>query len=302
MAKQVRQPPPSWHARALVPSDVQAAWLHHRFSQIHPFQDGNGRVARAIASFVLVKDGLFPLVVTRDDKAVYLDALESADAGDLKPLVDLIAKLQITQFRKATSISEAILVQDDVDSALNSLLKAADKIARDKLAELRGVFDLAHQLEHALDDRLTALRPSLLKGLKRADSTASVFITRAESGTEHYFRAQIFENAKLHLHYFADFAEYRSWIALNLFWYRRAKIVFAFHGIGKPFNGSLICAPFLDLRDIDEEEHVQTTTVPLTEEGFVFFYNENKDRLLSRFVPWRERVLNVAIKELTRNL
>lgn len=290
------------HKQKRIPSEVQAAWLHHRFTQIHPFQDGNGRVARALASLVLVKDGLFPLVVTRDDKTAYLDSLEAADTGNLRPLVDLIAKLQITQFRKATSISEAILIQDDVDSALNGLLKAADKIARDKLEELRGVFDLAHVLENAVEERLNALRPLLLKGLKRADANANAFVNHSDNSTGHYFRAQIFENAKLNLHYFADFAEYRSWVALNLFWYRRAKIVFTFHGIGKPFNGSLICSPFIDLRDTDEEDHVQSAVVPLSEEGFVFFYNEEPERLLTRFMPWRERVLNVAIRELTRNL
>ncbi len=290
------------HESAGVPSEVRAAWLHHRFTQIHPFQDGNGRVARAIASLVLVKDGLFPLVVTRDDKTPYLDALEAADSGDLKFLIDLIAKLQITQFRKATSISEAVLVQDDVDAALSGLLKAADKIARDKLAELRGVFDLAAQLEQSIEERLNVLRPSLLKGLRRADPAATVFVSKSDTETDHYFRAQIFENAKHHLNYFADFAEYRSWQTLNIFWYRRAKIVFTIHGIGRPFNGSLICAPFFELRDTDEEEHVRSTIVPLTDEGFVFFYNEERDRLLARFAPWRERVLNVAIKELTRNL
>ena len=42
--------------------------------------------------------------------------------------------------------------------------------------------------------------------------------------------------------------------------------------------------------------------MPVTEEGFVFFYNEAKDRLLARFTPWREGVLKVALKELTQNL
>ena len=32
-----------------------AAWLHHRLTQIHPFQDGNGRVARAFADVALGK-------------------------------------------------------------------------------------------------------------------------------------------------------------------------------------------------------------------------------------------------------
>ena len=78
--------------------------------------------------------------------------------------------------------------------------------------------------------------------------------------------------------------------------------MFAFHGIGKPFNGSLICAPFLEFRDTDEESQVRTAFVPVAEEGFVFFYNEAKDRLLARFMPWREGVLKVALKELTQNL
>ena len=41
-----------------VPADLEAAWLHHRFIQIHPFRDGNGRVARAIASLVLLRGRL----------------------------------------------------------------------------------------------------------------------------------------------------------------------------------------------------------------------------------------------------
>ena len=45
-----------------------AAWLHHRFTQIHPFQDGNGRVAPALLTWHLVKAGYLPVVVKRDDR------------------------------------------------------------------------------------------------------------------------------------------------------------------------------------------------------------------------------------------
>lgn len=290
------------HIKKNVPSDVQAAWLHHRFTQIHPFQDGNGRVARAIASLVLVKDGLFPLVVTRDDKPAYLDALEAADNGNLKPLIDMIAKLQITQFRKATAVSEAILAQDDVAAILGSLTKAADKVAAKKLESLRGVFNLARALQDDLDRRLNAIAPGVTTALQKVERTGNSFVTQSTSETDHWFRAQIIENAKFHLHYFVDTSEYRAWIALNMNWSRRARLVFAFHGIGKPFNGSLICAPFLEFRDTDEESQVRTAFVPVAEEGFVFFYNEARDRLLARFTPWREGALKVALKELTQNL
>lgn len=81
--------------------EVLAAWVHHRFTQIHPFQDGNGRVARCLATLVFLRAGLLPLVVTRDDKVDYIDALEAADAGDLEPLVQLFARLQIRTIQDA---------------------------------------------------------------------------------------------------------------------------------------------------------------------------------------------------------
>lgn len=73
--KRVDAMPSSRHVRVVldgemeVSPEVEAAWLHHRFTQIHPFQDGNGRIARLLASLVFIKAGWFPLVVTRDDRA-----------------------------------------------------------------------------------------------------------------------------------------------------------------------------------------------------------------------------------------
>ena len=116
------------HYQRDLPADVQAAWLHHRFTQIHPFQDGNGRIARALASLVLVRAGLFPLLITRDSKADYIEALEWADNGNLQPLVALVAKSQRAQFRKATALAENILTeQDDVQTVLDGLSAVAEK-------------------------------------------------------------------------------------------------------------------------------------------------------------------------------
>src|ERR1700675_4837639 len=84
----------SKHDARGVPVEVEAAWLHHRFAQIHPFADGNGRVARAITSLVFIKAGWFPLIVKRDDWNRYIDALEAADAGDLRYLVALFVEAQ----------------------------------------------------------------------------------------------------------------------------------------------------------------------------------------------------------------
>ncbi len=109
--------------------DIEAAWLHHAFTQIHPFQDGNGRVARTLASLVFIKSGFFPLVVSRDDRTKYIDALESADQGDLSALALLFSQIQKRALTKAIGSAMEIRPVATVDEALSA--------TRDMLVDLR---------------------------------------------------------------------------------------------------------------------------------------------------------------------
>ena len=98
----------SWYVDYCAQPDVYhpltvAAWLHHRFTQIHPFPDGNGRVTRALVSWHLVQHNYLPMVVTRHNRNDYIDALESADDGDLVPLVEFTAGLQRRAMLQAIS-------------------------------------------------------------------------------------------------------------------------------------------------------------------------------------------------------
>lgn len=97
------------HGDRGVPPEVEAAWLHHRFVQIHPFQDGNGRVARALATLVMIRAGWFPLVVTDFRRAEYIAALEMADAGDLRPMVRLFSGIQTRTFEGAIDAARGVI-------------------------------------------------------------------------------------------------------------------------------------------------------------------------------------------------
>ncbi len=291
-----------FHISNSVESVVTAAWLHHRFTQIHPFQDGNGRVARALASLVLIRDKLFPLVVHRDYRKRYIEALEKADDNNLKPLIELFISLQTVQFRKATYISESLLAEDDFTKVMEGLSKKADQILEKRSEEYKKVFQLAHALEKNLEERLKEIEPGIHNPLEQIAGSAVVYVNRSDKSNDYYFRFEIIKNANEYLNYFADTSEYRSWVSMNMKWSsRHARLVFTLHGLGKPFNGSLICSPFLEFRDKDDEE-IQTTFVPIAEDGFVFFYTEKETELLNRFQTWRDNVLKVAIRELTRNL
>lgn len=70
-----------------------AAVFHHRFVQIHPFTDGNGRVARLLMNVILMKHG-YPFIanITYRDRAKYLKTLYDADSGNVSAFVNFIAR------------------------------------------------------------------------------------------------------------------------------------------------------------------------------------------------------------------
>ena len=76
-----------------------AVRLHHKLVQIHPFPNGNGRVSRLMADFVLQKLeektlywGDTNLVDVSEVRRKYIDALRKADAGDYTDLLNFTMK------------------------------------------------------------------------------------------------------------------------------------------------------------------------------------------------------------------
>lgn len=68
-----------------------AAFAHHELVRIHPFVDGNGRVARLLCNLILMGKGYPPITIRVRDRKKYFDCLEKAHFGDLKAFVDFIA-------------------------------------------------------------------------------------------------------------------------------------------------------------------------------------------------------------------
>ncbi|OUE30504.1 Fic/DOC family protein [Clavibacter michiganensis] len=61
---------------------VASAFLHWAVAHVHPFEDGNGRVARLMASIPTLAKQQYPVMVFADRKFPYLQALDDADRGD----------------------------------------------------------------------------------------------------------------------------------------------------------------------------------------------------------------------------
>jgi Fic family protein len=98
---------------------MQSAYAHYAFVSVHPFADGNGRVARALASVFTYRAESIPLLILKGD-VEYLLALEAADSGDLQRFVDFIFEKAIDTIR-LTEESFKAAKAPSLEAALNEL-------------------------------------------------------------------------------------------------------------------------------------------------------------------------------------
>jgi Fic family protein len=73
----------AWCNEAMADSELTpieiATLFHYRFIRIHPFQDGNGRIARLIVNFILYRFGYPMVIIHSEDKENYFSALRQSD-------------------------------------------------------------------------------------------------------------------------------------------------------------------------------------------------------------------------------
>jgi Fic family protein len=72
-----------------------ATLFHYRYIRIHPFEDGNGRIARLLVNYILMRHGYPMIVVRNDDKENYLNVLHRCDVEvGLRPSDGANARLE----------------------------------------------------------------------------------------------------------------------------------------------------------------------------------------------------------------
>ena len=86
-----------------------AGGLNHRFVQIHPLEDGNGRTARPLMSYVFARRAEPAPVITALEKPRYFDALQEADRGALRTFMQMLETKAVEGLRYATRSIENML-------------------------------------------------------------------------------------------------------------------------------------------------------------------------------------------------
>lgn len=101
---------------------LQAAYAHYAFVCVHPFADGNGRVARALASVYSCRAQSIPLVIFVEHRSDYLVALAAADAGEPQPFTAFMLRRFIDSVQLVSASLQSAKLQS-VDDSLRDIAR-----------------------------------------------------------------------------------------------------------------------------------------------------------------------------------
>lgn len=193
---------------------ILAAWVHHAFTQIHPFQDGNGRIARLLASLILIKNGLLPFTVKRDDKPAYIKSLELADSNEPQQLVSFFSIEQKKSIENALNFKTektfnsladlANMFNEKVDKATSKKRQQREK---DLASNRNKVFDFIYEILGEVKEELRQLIPE-------DKARTGVSSVKPDQDKYYWHTHQITEFASAH-NYFFNRQLPRGWFGIH---------------------------------------------------------------------------------------
>ena len=286
-----------------------AAWLHHRFTQIHAFEDGNGRVGRAILTWHLVKSRYFPVIISRDDRPEYIDALEQADAGNLTHLINLFVNLE------KTIVVQALGPSDLVDEVVDSIVERAGLRQASESRQMSRVNEVAVKLQEAAESYLSEKSQSIQNRLVEVNMFVNPDMKTGHTFGHYYhqYNDQMHEIAKK-LQYSVNFSEYIYTIELDLETHnvglapRMLFVISLFHiGHTSHSTGVMAATAFSEMqgpRPYSNQRHPELITTSLgnapfyncTVAPFTFTWNDSFEEIRHRFMNWIEACLSIALR------
>jgi hypothetical protein len=292
---------------------IKAAWLHHRFVQIHPFADGNGRVARALTLLVLEQHHYAPLVVDRWHRTDYINALDSANAGSLRELITLFVRLEAAaltrEFEQPLEPAEtgvAIDVARTLAAQLAEMKRRRDADIHQRL-QPRAIA-LGGRLSQWFEQKRTELVEVFrAKGVSEVNISADVEMPPTSSKT-HWWRRQINQSAQVAGHV-ADTRTFAGWCSLRIRTERWVlRYVASIHGAGRD-PGIVAVTTFAEVEPYPPQEAGESAATPesvtTTVDAFRFVHTESVEDINRRAAELEELLdqgLAVGLAELLKRL
>lgn len=283
---------------------IVAAWFHHRFAQIHPYQDGNGRLARVLTTLILLKKGLLPLVVDRDLRGDYISALEEADVGDLQPLVSLFSRLEKSAILQALSVNvDAEIGQQRLltKAVLESISARLGRRREQKNDTLRQVNEVALFMRGLTRKSLETHFTDLKQAIRQvAEADVNIADGGPDRENSHWYKFEVMQSAGDAGQY-ANFTENHYFVKAAIRTpEERLVFVVSFHHVGRELTGVMEATAFARIEEVDvtDERGAKTHDFLLASiEPFAFTYQSSVSEIEQSFLRWLDASVAVAMKE-----
>lgn len=286
---------------------LTGAWLHHAFTQIHPFQDGNGRVVRALLTWHLVKKDYLPIVVSRDDRADYIEKLELADGGDLNPFVDLMVQLEKRTILQALGEPESATRPGVVDQVVDHIVDQLRRRNQERAAQLRSVNEVAGHFRGIAENYLTSIGDSISRRLNEAGMSLRSFLdSGGPDNREHWYQSQIIETAN-NAKNWVNLNESRFFVKLSLqndlrdtaaTRHPRLVFVISLHHVGRELSGIMEATAFALIEHYADDEAQSAGASyfkDCTVSPFTFTREVDAIAATDRFIQWTEERFGTAL-------
>lgn len=163
-------------------SIIKAAAAHAWLTHIHPFHDGNGRLARLLANMILAREDMPPLILKNDThRERYIDALQHSDvAGDISRLILVFcrAALRVIDDMLDPQVADEMF-REDMGIESNNEYKYWKANIHDFAEEFRTALSIYEiRLEELAD-----LTPSEFKRLRRGLNPQNTWFWKIQANT-----------------------------------------------------------------------------------------------------------------------
>ena len=280
---------------------IIAAWFHHALTTIHPFQDGNGRMARLLTSLIFIKHGYFPFTVLRKEaKVKYIAALEKADKEVPQNLVSYFGEVQKRNIQRALNLKD--VTSTSLEEVQNIFAVKVESWKNKKVIKHQELLVAArNEVFEYCSEILNELMESLKDKLNGNAYISIASCSFKNDKTQHYFYQQIISYAIKH-DYFFNRGLPKAWLMfkIDMEESRKYQLGISIHHYGYD-DATIAIGSFVEFKGSKIDDKTDTT-IPLDIPPHVISISENIEAKKKNIRGYLENALTLTLAQIASEI
>jgi hypothetical protein len=264
-----------------------------------------------------MRSDLLPLVIDRDRRTEYLDALQKADCGDLGPLLELYAALEKHAILRALSLDTSkpeARPKTITQSVIESIAQKRRKQKEQKRSELLQVNRVAEHLRNLTEQVVHATLDQMVLEAFDPQEVPRVFVLQGgpDHRTGHWYKYEVTRINREMSPLSKEKEVTEKWINFDEDHYfvkgtireKETRLIFvvSLHHIGRELTGVMEASAFARVETYDEAsdndaERINDELIPVSVEPFAVTWKTNMRLIEDSYKRWLDQALGIGLQE-----